>query len=83
MRPTKTASPRSAAQPDGNVTMTVVAQDDRDRYDRLLRYVNITEDGGALADIGLAMIDLKFGDRPSPLDGYGSHPLEGRLRRRR
>ena len=63
----------------GNVTLTVGAQDDRDRYDRLLRYVNITEDGGALADIGLAMIDRSWAiARYDSRDGYGSHPLEGR-----
>ena len=50
------------------------ARDDRDRYDRLLRYVDVggTDAGLALIEEGLAI--ARYDSR----DGYGSHPREDR-----
>jgi endonuclease YncB( thermonuclease family) len=54
--------------------VAVPGRDDRDRYDRLLRYADV---GGV--DAGLAMIRGGLADaRYDSRDGYGRHPREAR-----
>ena len=55
------------------VTLTPGAQDDRDAYDRLLRYVD-TADG---IDVGLAQLEASQAiSRYNSRDGYGRHDRE-------
>jgi len=55
------------------VTLVAGAQDDRDRYDRVLRYLD-TEDG---IDVGLALIEAHRAiSRYDSRDGYGRHDRE-------
>jgi micrococcal nuclease len=57
---------------DREVTLTPGARDDRDRYDRLLRYVDV--DG---IDAGLTLIEEGLAvARYDSRDGYGAHPRE-------
>jgi micrococcal nuclease len=57
---------------DREVTLRPGARDDRDRYDRLLRYVDVegVDAGLALIEEGLAV--ARYDSR----DGYGAHPRE-------
>jgi endonuclease YncB( thermonuclease family) len=54
------------------VTLVPGARDDRDRYGRLLRYVDVesTDAGLVLVELGLAI--ARYDSR----DGYGAHPRE-------
>jgi micrococcal nuclease len=54
------------------VTLVAGARDNRDRYDRLLRYVDVgsTDAGLELIKAGLAI--ARYDSR----DGYGTHPRE-------
>jgi micrococcal nuclease len=55
------------------VTLVPGAADDADRYDRLLRYVDV----GAV-DVGLSLIEDGWAiARYDSRDGYGAHPREG------
>ena len=55
------------------VNLVAGAQDDLDRYDRLLRYLD-TEDG---IDVGLALIETQLAiGRYDSRDGYGRHDRE-------
>jgi micrococcal nuclease len=55
-----------------DVVLTPGARDDRDRYDRLLRYVDV--DG---VDAGLVLIEEGLAvARYDSRDGYGAHPRE-------
>ena len=57
---------------DQEVELSVGAADDRDRYDRILRYVDV---GGV--DAGLSMIEQGLAiARYDSRDGYGRHPRE-------
>jgi endonuclease YncB( thermonuclease family) len=57
-----------------SVRLVPGAQDDRDRYDRLLRYVD--QDG---EDAGLALLEAGLAiARYDSRDGYGAHPRERR-----
>lgn len=50
------------------------ARDDRDRYDRILRYLNVGK-----TDAGLALIEKGYANaRYDSRDGYGAHPREER-----
>jgi micrococcal nuclease len=54
------------------VTLTTGARTDRDRYDRILRYVDVSG-----TDVGLAMVDSGWAhSRYDSRDGYGAHPRE-------
>jgi micrococcal nuclease len=54
------------------VVLTPGARDDRDRYDRILRYVDIGE-----TDAGLYLIEQGLAiSRYDSRDGYGRHPRE-------
>lgn len=54
------------------VVLTAGARDDRDRYDRILRYVDV---GGQ--DAGLTLVELGLAiARYDSRDGYGAHPRE-------
>jgi endonuclease YncB( thermonuclease family) len=55
-----------------NVELVAGAQDDRDRYGRLLRYVDVDD-----IDAGLSLIEAGFAiARYDSRDGYGRHPRE-------
>lgn len=57
---------------DQSVTLTAGADDDTDRYGRLLRYIDV--DG---TDAGLAQIEAGLARaRYDSTDGYGAHPRE-------
>ena len=57
------------------VVLSPGAGDDRDRYDRVLRYVDRESDS---SDAGLALIDAGHAiARYDSRDGYGTHPREG------
>lgn len=59
---------------DRDVELPAGARDDRDRYDRILRYVDV--DG---VDAGLALIEDGLAiARYDSRDGYGRHPREAR-----
>lgn len=59
------------------VTLTAGAADDRDRYGRLLRYVDVPGPGGVPVDAGLALLHLGLARaRYDSRDGYGAHPRE-------
>ena len=61
---------------DGNVVLTS-SDEDRDGYDRLLRYVTASHDDGAAFDVGLAMIESGYAiARYDSRDGYGHHFME-------
>jgi endonuclease YncB( thermonuclease family) len=54
------------------VTLVAGARDDRDRYDRILRYVDVGE-----TDVGLVLLELGLAiARYDSRDGYGLHPRE-------
>lgn len=55
-----------------NVTLVAGARDDRDAYDRLLRYVDV-----GTTDAGLTLIEDGWAiARYDSRDGYGAHPRE-------
>ncbi|MFC3688571.1 hypothetical protein [Aquipuribacter hungaricus] len=59
--------------------LTPGARDSRDRYDRLLAYVDVVEDAasGATLDAGLSLITDGYGiARYDSRDGYGAHARE-------
>jgi endonuclease YncB( thermonuclease family) len=66
------SSALSALILDEEVVLTAGARDDRDRYDRILRYIDIgdTDAGLSLIEQGLAI--ARYDSR----DGYGRHPRE-------
>ena len=64
---------------DRQVLLTPGARDARDRYDRLLAYVDVVEDAasGATLDAGLSLITDGYGiARYDSRDGYGAHARE-------
>lgn len=55
------------------VTLAVEGRDDRDRYDRLIAYIDVV-DG---PDAGLSVLEAGLGiARYDSRDGYGAHPRE-------
>jgi endonuclease YncB( thermonuclease family) len=54
------------------VTLVAGAQDDRDRYDRILRYVDVGDTDAGLELIKLGLAIARYDSR----DGYGEHPRE-------
>jgi micrococcal nuclease len=61
------------------LVLTAGARDDRDRYQRLLRYVDALAPDGARTDAGLVLLELGLARaRYDSRDGYGAHPREAR-----
>lgn len=54
------------------VSLVASAQDDRDRYRRLLRYVDVGETDAGLVLVELGLARARYDSR----DGYGRHPRE-------
>lgn len=58
------------------VDLTTGARDERDRYGRLLAYVDVVEDSGPL-DVGLSLVTDGYAiARYDSRDGYGAHARE-------
>jgi len=59
-----------------DLVLVAGARDDRDRYDRLLRYVDVVTDGARI-DAGRELLRLGLARaRYDSRDGYGAHPRE-------
>jgi endonuclease YncB( thermonuclease family) len=54
------------------VTLVAGARDDRDRYDRILRYVDVDDTDAGLELLNLGLAIARYDSR----DGYGRHPRE-------
>jgi micrococcal nuclease len=57
---------------DQDVRLTAGARDDRDRYDRILRYIDIGETDAGLDLIQQGLAIARYDSR----DGYGRHPRQ-------